>query len=348
MDPEDRSVSPLAATEDAPVEAGVRPRTLDEYTGQESSKANLKVFIAAAVGRREPLDHVLFSGPPGLGKTTLAYVIAQEMGVSIKSTSGPIIERGGDLAALLTNLEEGDVLFIDEIHRLNRAVEEVLYSAMEDFQIDIMLGQGPNARSVKFSLPRFTLIGATTRSGLLTAPLRARFGIHLVLDFYTVDELEKILHRSARIMEIPITTDGARELAVRSRGTPRIANRLLRRVRDFAQVQGDGTIDRAIADRSLLALDVDEKGLDKMDRRILATIIEKFGGGPVGVETISAAIGEERDTVEEVYEPYLVQQGYLQRTRTGRVASGLAYHHLGLAPPEGAAGAAGPQGELFE
>ncbi len=333
MDDRSREVSPLALADDGGGAAGLRPQRLDEYVGQARIKDNLRVFIGAALQRQESLDHVLLAGPPGLGKTTLAHVVAREMGVQIRTTSGPMVERAGDLAALLANLEQGDVLFIDEIHRLSKVVEEVLYPAMEDFRIDLIIGEGPTARSVPVALRPFTLIGATTRTGLLTSPLRSRFGIHEVLDYYSEEELHAIVVRSAAILEIPLADDGAAELARRSRGTPRIANRLLRRVRDFAQVEGDGTVSRQVADAALLRLGVDASGLDQMDRRILSTVVEKFGGGPVGVETMAAAIGEERDTIEEVYEPYLIRQGFIQRTPRGRVATPRAYDHLGVAPP---------------
>ena len=320
---------PVADDEERQIDVSLRPKTLRDYVGQESIKEKLTVFIEAAKKRKEPLDHALFSGPPGLGKTSLAYVIANELGVSIKSTSGPVIERAGDLAAILTNLEAHEVLFIDEIHRLNKTVEEILYPAMEDFKLDILIGQGPSAKTIKLDLPRFTLIGATTRAGLLTSPLRDRFGITGRLDFYTTDELCTIALRSAKILEIPIDQEGASELASRSRGTPRITNRLLRRVRDFAQVRGSGIIDRKTAHKALELLEVDEKGFDTMDRKILITIIDKFAGGPVGVETISSAVSEERETIEDVYEPYLIQSGYLHRTPRGRVATALAYEYLG-------------------
>ncbi len=333
LDPLDRELSPeRLPDEENRSEVSLRPRALKEYIGQDKVKSNLKVFIDAAKGRGEALDHCLFSGPPGLGKTTLANIIAEEMGVKIKSTSGPVIERSGDLAAILTNLEPRDVLFIDEIHRMNRTIEEILYPAMEDFELDIILGQGPNARSIKISLPRFTLVGATTREGLLSPPFRARFGIHQVLDFYRPEDLKVIVQRSAVLLEVDITEDGAFEIARRSRGTPRISNRLLRRVRDFAQVEGRLVVDRRIADAALRMLDVDELGFDKMDRKILLTIIEKFGGGPVGIETLAASIGEERDTIEDVYEPFLLQNGYINRTRAGRVATVHAYRHFNLAP----------------
>jgi Holliday junction DNA helicase RuvB len=311
-------------------EITLRPASLGEYIGQEKILENLRVFIAATTQRNEALDHVLFAGPPGLGKTTLAGVIAKELGVKIKSTSGPVIERGGDLAAILSNLEEGDVLFIDEIHRLNRAVQEVLYPAMEDYEIDIVLGQGPAARALKFGLPPFTLVGATTREGLLSPPFRARFGYVAVLDYYSPLELARIVHRSAGLLGVPIDDDAALELATRSRGTPRIANRLLRRVRDFAEVEHDGRVTIAVVDRALRRMDVDEAGLDKTDIKILRALVERFGGGPVGVESLAAAVGEPRDTVEDVYEPYLVQQGFITRSRQGRLAAKRTYQHLGL------------------
>ncbi len=324
-----RDLNPIAEEEERQIDVSLRPKTFKEYIGQESIKEKLVIFLEAAKKRKEPLDHSLFYGPPGLGKTSLAYVIANELGVNIKSTSGPVIERAGDLAAILTNLEAHDVLFIDEIHRLNKTVEEILYPAMEDFKLDILIGQGPSAKSIKLDLPRYTLIGATTRAGLLTSPLRERFGITGRLDFYKTDELCTIALRSAKILEIPIDHEGALELASRSRGTPRITNRLLRRVRDFAQVRGSGVIDRKTAHKALELLEVDEKGFDTMDRKILTTIIDKFAGGPVGVETISSAVSEERETIEDVYEPYLIQSGYLHRTPRGRVATALAYEYLG-------------------
>jgi Holliday junction DNA helicase RuvB len=329
----ERIVTPAQLEEDGGVPSSLRPTRLDDYIGQERLKENLHVFIEAAKTRGEPLDHVLFSGPPGLGKTTLANIIASEMGVGIETTSGPVIEKPGDLAAILTNLSAGDVLFIDEIHRLSPVVEEILYPAMEDFQLDIMIGQGPSARSIKIDLPRFTLVGATTRSGLLTAPLRDRFGVTGRLEFYTPEELKIIIVRSAGIIGVELTEEGAWEIARRSRGTPRIANRLLRRVRDFAEVRHGGSIDREVADLALSSLDVDHKGFDRMDCRILTTIIKLFGGGPVGVETIAAAIGEQKDTIEDVYEPYLIQQGYLARTARGRIATDAAYLHFGLERP---------------
>jgi len=309
-------------------EAGLRPKSLQEYIGQSKAKQNLQVFIDAARRRNEALDHVLFFGPPGLGKTTLANIIAQEMGVNIKSTSGPVIEKTGDLAAILTNLEEGDVLFIDEIHRLSPVVEEILYPAMEDYQLDIMIGQGPSARTIKLDIPRFTLVGATTRAGLLSSPLRDRFGVISRLEFYSHEELQTIVKRSAGILRIRIDDEGALEIARRSRGTPRIVNRLLRRVRDFAEIEGDGHINQKLADHSLRRLEVDNQGLDYMDRLLLLSIIDKFGGGPVGLDTLAAAIGEERDTIEDVIEPYLIQQGFLNRTPRGRVATETCYEHF--------------------
>ncbi len=315
-------------------ERSLRPQRLDDFIGQKSAKDNLKVFIEAAKLRGEPLDHVLFYGPPGLGKTTLAGIIANEMGVDIKITSGPAIDRAGDLAAILTNLEENDVLFIDEIHRLNRSVEEVLYSAMEDFALDIVIGKGPSARSIRLDLSKFTLIGATTRVGSLSAPLRDRFGVMSKFEMYTPDELEEIIRRSAHILGIEADDESVREMASRSRGTPRVANRILKRIRDFSQVQGNGYIDAQITREGLKALDIDSMGLERLDREILLSIIERFGGGPVGVDTIAASIGEERVTIEDAYEPYLLQIGFLSRTQKGRMATDLAYQHLGLTPPE--------------
>lgn len=325
-------------TRDDENEGSLRPKTLREYIGQEKAKGNLEVFIQAAKMRGEPLDHVLLHGPPGLGKTTLSGIIANEMGVNIRITSGPAIEKPGDLAALLTNLAENDILFVDEIHRLNRSVEEILYPAMEDFAIDIIIGKGPSANSIRLDLPRFTLIGATTRAGQLSAPLRDRFGVTLRLELYTPEELAQIVTRSAGLLDVPIESDGAMEIACRSRGTPRIANRMLRRVRDFAQVKAGGVITRPVADQALTALEVDHLGLDAVDRRMLASIIEHYGGGPVGLETLAATINEEAITLEDVYEPYLMQMGFLTRTPRGRCVTRRAYEHLDLTVPGGACG----------
>jgi holliday junction DNA helicase RuvB len=330
---EERVVSPQKSGEDE--EPTLRPQHLQEYVGQTALKDSLSIALAAAQKRKEALEHVLFSGPPGLGKTTLAVIMAKEMGVNIKTTSGPVIERAGDLAALLTNLQPYDVLFIDEIHRLPRIVEEILYPAMEDFELDIMIGKGPTARAIRLNLPPFTLVGATTRAGKVSAPLRDRFGLSYRLEFYNQEELKEIVKRSAQVLKIKISEDGASEIARRSRGTPRLANRLLKRVRDFAEVKRKGSIDQEVADSALKLLNVDELGLDSMDRRILSCIVEKFSGGPVGIETLAIGVGEDSDTVEDVYEPYLVQIGFLQRTSSGRKATALAFQHLGLQPPKG-------------
>ena len=347
MHQENRVVSPSVKEEDFEFEVSLRPRRIEEFVGQSKVKENLSVFVDAARLRREPLDHVLLYGPPGLGKTTLAHIIANEMTAQIRTTSGPAIERPGDLAAILTNLEPGSVLFIDEIHRLSRPVEEILYPAMEDFQLDLVIGKGPSARTLRLDIPHYTLVGATTRAGMLTSPLRERFGIVHYLEFYNVYELETIVLRAARILDIPIEPDGAHEIAKRARGTPRISNRLLKRVRDYAQVRADGVITGAVAGAALSMLEVDDLGLDEVDRRFLKAIIEKFDGGPVGVETIAAAISEERETIEDVYEPYLLQIGFLNRTPRGRIATRHAYEHLGIVSPRRADGESG-QAPLLE
>ena len=335
-----RLTTPERTAEDA--DAALRPKSLDEFVGQQAARENLRIFVNAARSRGEALDHVLFFGPPGLGKTTLAGILAREMGVGFRATSGPVIAKSGDLAALLTNLEDGDVLFIDEIHRLNPAVEEVLYPAMEDRALDLMIGEGPSARSVRIDLPRFTLIGATTRQGLLTTPLRDRFGIPVRLNFYTVEELEKVVRRAARLLNAPTTQEGEHEIARRSRGTPRIAGRLLRRVRDFAHAAGADAIDDGVADRALTRLEIDRLGLDAMDRRYLTMIADLYGGGPVGIETLAAGLSEPRDTLEDVVEPYLIQLGLIARTARGRCLNGRGWQHLGLTPP------AGSQSGLFD
>ncbi len=330
---------------DRALEETLRPRTLEEFVGQDGTRANLRVFITAARERGDPLDHALFYGHPGLGKTALAHVVAREMGVSLRTTSGPVLERAGDLAAILTNLEPGEVLFIDEIHRLSPAVEEILYPAMEDFKLDLVIGQGPSARTVRIDVPHFTLIGATTRAGLLTSPLRDRVGYTARLEYYPPEHLVQVLERSARILDIPMDAEGSLEIARRSRGTPRIANRLLRRVRDFAEVEGQGRVECALARHALERLEVDEAGFHRMDRELLLTLIRKYGGGPVGIDTLAAATGEDRGTIEDIYEPYLIQEGFLDRTPRGRVATSRAYEHFGYRPPRGAG--SGGQAELL-
>ncbi len=334
FDDNERIVTGDFIAEDADIEVGLRPRQLDEYVGQEQVKGNLSIFINAAKDRREPLDHVLLYGPPGLGKTTLAGVIANEMGVNIRITSGPAIEKAGDLAAILTNLSQNDILFIDEIHRMSRTVEEILYPAMEDFALDIIIGKGPSAKSIRLDLPKFTLIGATTRAGLLSPPLRDRFGVLARLELYTVDELKRIVKRSANLLNVEIDDEGAAEIASRSRGTPRISNRLLKRVRDFAQVMFDGKITKEVAELSLKKMEIDEQGLDLIDNKMITAMIKNFGGGPVGLETLAATIGEESDTIEDVYEPYLLQLGYIARTPRGRIVTQAGYAHFGEKKPE--------------
>ena len=343
----DRLISAESLGDEAAIERAIRPRMLDDYIGQPAIKEQLQIFLSAAKQRQEALDHVLIFGPPGLGKTTLSHIIANEMGVNLRQTSGPVLEKAGDLAALLTNLEPGDVLFIDEIHRLSPVVEEVLYPAMEDYQLDIMIGEGPAARSIKLDLPRFTLVGATTRAGLLTSPLRDRFGIVQRLEFYNEADLSRIVDRAASILGVPIDPAGAQEIARRARGTPRIANRLLRRVRDYAEVKGDGTVNADLAGRALQMLDVDQLGFDGQDRRLLLTLIEKFDGGPAGIDSLAAALSEERGTLEDVLEPYLIQQGFIMRTPRGRMATRHAYQHFGLKAPSAVESNA-QSGDLFD